>query len=83
LAYEYAHIHKSANARYGTNDSIKLFHYLYEGVSESQYLKRKYEVFKNYLNRNTTPQQFVLVDSLRLIVRLSAHDEVHPTLYML
>ncbi len=26
-----------------------LFHYLYDGVPDSQYLKRKYEVFKNYL----------------------------------
>lgn len=46
--------------RYGTKDSIKLFHYLYEGVSESQYLKRKYEVFKNYLDRNKTTQQLTL-----------------------
>ncbi len=46
--------------RYGTNDSIKLFHYLYEGVSESQYLKRKYEVFKNYLDRDKTTQQLTL-----------------------
>lgn len=43
--------------RYGTKDSIKLFHYMYNGVPESQYLKRKYEVFKNYLDKNTTPRQ--------------------------
>ncbi|MBM2834157.1 MAG: endonuclease [Candidatus Brocadiaceae bacterium] len=46
--------------RYGTKDSIKLFHYLYDGVSESQYLKRKYEVFRNYLDRDKTTQQLTL-----------------------
>lgn len=46
--------------RYGTKDSIKLFHYLYDEVLESQYLKRKYEVFKNYLNKNIIPQQLTL-----------------------
>ncbi len=46
--------------RYGINDSIKLFHYLYDGVPESQYLKRKYGVFKNYLDKNTMPQQLTL-----------------------
>lgn len=46
--------------RYGTKDSIKLFHYLYDEVPESQYLKRKYEVFKNYLNKNIIPQQLTL-----------------------
>src|SRR3989338_2643675 len=46
--------------RYGTKDSIKLFHYLYDEVPESQYLKRKYEIFKNYLDRNKTPRQLSL-----------------------
>ncbi|TVL99685.1 MAG: hypothetical protein CV087_17205 [Candidatus Brocadia sp. WS118] len=46
--------------RYGTKDSVKLFHYLYDGVPESQYLKRKYEIFKSYLDRNKIPQQLTL-----------------------
>ena len=46
--------------RYGTKDSIKLFHYLYDVVPESQYLKRKYEIFENYLDRNKTPRQLML-----------------------
>jgi hypothetical protein len=46
--------------RYATKDSIKLFHYLYNGVPESQYLKRKYEIFRNYLDRNKTPRQVSL-----------------------
>ena len=48
--------------RYGTKDSIKRFHYLYDGVPESQYLKRKYEVFRSYLDRNKAPQQLTLFD---------------------
>ncbi len=46
--------------RYGTKDSIKLFHYLYDDIPESQYLKRKYEVFKNYLDKKIMPQQLTL-----------------------
>ena len=46
--------------RYGTNNSIKLFYYLYDGVPENQYLKRKYEVFKNYLDKNIMLQQLTL-----------------------
>ncbi len=38
--------------RYATKDSIKLFHYLYRDVTESQYLKRKYSIFFNYLNNS-------------------------------
>lgn len=46
--------------RYGTKDSIKLFHYLYDEVPESQYLKRKFEIFKNYLDRDKTPLDYNL-----------------------
>ncbi len=38
--------------RYATKDNIKLFHYLYHDVTESQYLKRKYDIFVNYLNNS-------------------------------
>lgn len=37
--------------RYATKDSIKLFRFLYHDVTENQYLKRKYDIFANYLKK--------------------------------
>ncbi len=37
--------------RYATKDSIRLFQFLYHDVTEDQYLKRKYDIFSNYLKK--------------------------------
>jgi|GEM_PF-343442 len=47
------HTHRTRNAYYikiGGEKCERLFHYFYDGVDESLYLKRKYEVFKNGLD---------------------------------
>ena len=36
---------------YGKDNSIKLYHYLYDGVSAKQYLSRKYKVLKKYFSK--------------------------------
>jgi hypothetical protein len=37
--------------KFGGKNIEKLFHYLYDGVPESQYLKRKYDIFQSSLER--------------------------------
>ena len=46
-------VNPSYSFRYSGKQVQKLFHYLYNSVAETQYLKRKYDLFKSSVDINS------------------------------